>query len=499
MHKILIPIDPSDYTKAAFEYALKIDQNNKVIIDGLAIIDDLDLSKAVLTTVPLPLGNEEHLLEERRLMDDAMKKAKNELRHYKKGSKENSLNYSGKLMVGRPDLLVEEAGKYADLIITGMRNFFHFETSKTPEKTVSKIIHHTRTPIFVVPRQFKPIKKVLIAFDGSHPAVRAVHEFVKLSWYKTYNITILTSHSSKTEGDEMLNKLEEYVAAHTNSVINKLMNKNIIKMKRLAMFLISALLIAGITTSCKENNQNKIKDSVFQGYIESTQVNVTTRIPGRIEKIWVDEGDTLSEGDTVATLDARVLKAKREALLAKLKNVRVNKNRVEELYEAGAVPQQKLDEINTGYDMLMANLKALDINIDDMIIRAPMDGIVNVKVLEPNQMMPPGMPVVIETDPQGTWARFGIPETYLDQINLGDTFELQTNSKGLNLKAKVIQILPMANFATHTPTTLRDERDVRTFDVKMLILSNQMRCKPGISVYLTLKPAKKNNYSDETH
>ncbi len=267
-------------------------------------------------------------------------------------------------------------------------------------------------------------------------------------------------------------------------------------MKKIAVFFFSAMILAVVVSSCKTKKDNE-KNPVFQGYIENTQVNVTTRMPGRIEKIFVDEGDTLKEGDTVAILDTRVLKAKREALLAKLKNIEVNKQRLEELYKAGAVPQQKLDEINTGYDMLNANLKALEINIEDMTIRAPMDGIVNVKVLEPNQMMPPGMPVVIETDPKGTWARFGIPETYLDQINLGDTFELATNSKDLKLKTKVIQILPMANFATHTPTTLRDERDVRTFDVKMLILNNQMKCKPGISVYLTLKPEKAENH--ETH
>ncbi len=262
-------------------------------------------------------------------------------------------------------------------------------------------------------------------------------------------------------------------------------------MKRILIFLFSGLLTMLFTTSCKEFDKNEVKNPEFQGYIENTQVNVTTRIPGRIEKIFVDEGDTLKEGDTVATLDTRVLKAKREALLAKLKNVSVNKKRVENLYEAGAVPLQKLDEINTGYDMLRANIKALDINIDDMTIRAPMDGIVTVKVLEPNQMMPPGMPVVIETDPSGTWARFGIPETYLDQINLGDVFQLQTSNKDLSVKAKVIQIIPMADFAIHTPTTLRDQRDVRTFDVKMLILDHQLDCKPGMSVYLTLKPENK--------
>jgi len=248
-------------------------------------------------------------------------------------------------------------------------------------------------------------------------------------------------------------------------------------------------LVTVFFTSCKQEDNNA-KIPIFQGYIENTQVNVTTRMPGRLVKIWVDEGDTLQKGDTVAALDTREIKANRQALVAKLKNIKVNKTRVENLYKAGAVPQQKLDEITTGYDMLVAKLKALDIRINDMTILAPMDGIVNVKVLEPNQMMPPGMPVVIETNPQGTWARFSIPESYLDQVNLGDEFTLKTNSS-IELKAKVFQILPMADFATHTPTTLRDERDVRTFDVKMLITSNQLKCKPGMSTFLYLKPINK--------
>ncbi len=258
-------------------------------------------------------------------------------------------------------------------------------------------------------------------------------------------------------------------------------------MKNYKLF-IGVTLISFALLSCENNEIKQDKEPLFQGYIENTQVNVTTRMPGRIVKIFVDEGDTLHEGDTVATLDTRELQAHRQALVAKLNNVSANKHRLEALYAAGAIPQQKLDEINTAYSMLSDNLKAMDIKLADMTIRAPMDGIVNVKVLEPNQMMPPGMPVVIETDPQGTWARFGIPETYLSQINLGDNLTLQSNSEGLTFKGKVIQILPMASFATHTPTTTRDERDVRTFDIKVLILNHQLKCKPGMSVYLKLKP-----------
>jgi len=245
-------------------------------------------------------------------------------------------------------------------------------------------------------------------------------------------------------------------------------------------------------TSCSEKNNSKTqKVPRFMGYIENTQLNVTTRMPGRITEIYVDEGDTVKEGQKVAQLDTREIMANRKAMTAKLENIIKNKKRLENLFAAGAVPQQKVDMIETQYQVLMNKINALDTKIEDMTITSPIDAIVNVKVLEVGQMMPPGMPVVIVTDPQGTWARFSIPETYINQINLGKTFNLETNISGLTLKGKVISILPMATFATHTPTTLRDDRDIRSFDIKLKIIDNQMQCKPGMSAFLTLKPIEK--------
>ena len=258
------------------------------------------------------------------------------------------------------------------------------------------------------------------------------------------------------------------------------------------LFLITLIVIG--FASCKNTNQTT-DPTYFLGYIENTQINVTTRMPGRIAEIYVNEGDTVKQGEKVARLDMREILADRSALKAKLKNVDLNKKRIENLYTAGAVSQQKLDEINTDYEMLSDQLRALDTRVTDMTITAPVDGIVNVKVQEINQMMAPGMPVIVETDPDGTWARFNIPETYIDQLNLGDSLTLNSNIGGLKFKARIIQILPMADFATHTPTTLRDQHDVRTFDVKMRILDHSLQCKPGMSVYLSLKPVENNNIS----
>ncbi len=229
MHNILIPIDPSDYTKTAYQYVLKIASHNEITVEGLAIIDNLNLAEAVSTFVPLPLGNEEHLQQEEILMKDAKKKARKEIKNFKKLCETNGLECNSKLMVGRPDFVIEEAGKYTDLVVIGMRNFFHFETSDSPEKTVSKIIHYSQAPVLMVPKEFKSVNKVLIAFDGSNPSVKAAREFAKIAWNKTYEITLLVSHSSRSQGDEMLEKLENYLTKHTNAKIERqYSDKNII-------------------------------------------------------------------------------------------------------------------------------------------------------------------------------------------------------------------------------------------------------------------------------
>jgi RND family efflux transporter MFP subunit len=263
-------------------------------------------------------------------------------------------------------------------------------------------------------------------------------------------------------------------------------------MKTKAILMITFSLIAIILFSCVNSDNKNAEQPQFMGYIENTQVNITGRLPGKITSIYVDEGDTVKLGERIAQLDTRELDANMAALNFQLKNIVLNKSRIEHLFEAGALPQQKVDEIETSYEVLKSNILALKTKIEDMAITSPIDGIVNVKVLESGQMLSPGMAVVIVTDPDGTWARFSIPEKYLNQVNLGQKFEIKSNTPGLIYTAKVIQILPFAEFATHTPTTLRDERDVRTFDVKMKLVdapghTSIITCKPGMYIYLTLK------------
>ena len=216
------------------------------------------------------------------------------------------------------------------------------------------------------------------------------------------------------------------------------MEENVKLMAKRMLFLSFPIFMLLVGCAKKQENQY----TTFAGYVENTQVNVTTRMPGIIKKIFFDEGDYVQKGDTVAVLDKKELLANRKALVARLSNIKVNKKRVQNLFDAGAVPQQKLDEIETNYQIVYDKLLALDTKLEDMTIVSPLCGVVVTKVLEQGQMMPPGMPVVIVSDTSITYARFSIPESYFDQVSLGQKFTLGTAVKGAKKSKDEAKVIP---------------------------------------------------------
>ncbi|MBF7090404.1 efflux RND transporter periplasmic adaptor subunit [Flavobacterium sp. ALJ2] len=62
-----------------------------------------------------------------------------------------------------------------------------------------------------------------------------------------------------------------------------------------------------IFTSCK----NEKKENLIQGKIEKEQIAVVSKIPGKILKIFIKEGDIVQKGDTLAILDIPEVDAKK--------------------------------------------------------------------------------------------------------------------------------------------------------------------------------------------
>ncbi|MCF8317098.1 MAG: efflux RND transporter periplasmic adaptor subunit [Ignavibacteriales bacterium] len=77
-------------------------------------------------------------------------------------------------------------------------------------------------------------------------------------------------------------------------------------------FLIIALIFIIIPLIIYINSNSFEQQDIVSGQIESSETDISSKIPGRIRKILIAEGDVVNPGDTLAVLESAEMDAKRE-------------------------------------------------------------------------------------------------------------------------------------------------------------------------------------------
>ncbi|GHV55766.1 hemolysin secretion protein D [Bacteroidia bacterium] len=135
----------------------------------------------------------------------------------------------------------------------------------------------------------------------------------------------------------------------------------------------------------------KPKTEILQGQVETVEIRISGKVPGRILKINVKEGDRVQKGDTLVILDSPEVNAKMEQAqaaenAAQAQNAKAEKGtrseqiaaaqalwnkakagldiaeksyrRVQNLYDEGVVSAQKRDEAEANYQAMKATERA---------------------------------------------------------------------------------------------------------------------------------------------
>lgn len=171
---------------------------------------------------------------------------------------------------------------------------------------------------------------------------------------------------------------------------------------------IIALLIGGAFSYNYYQNttQNSIKSyavgEVQKGTISSVinatgtinpvnYVDVSTNIPGLLEKVLVKENQEVQKGQAIAYIDDSALKANVEAIEAMTNDRRNNYDRDEVLYSAGAISAKEYDAAKASYLASAADLRKAQKNLADATIIAPMSGTIIGTPLRPGQTISQGL------------------------------------------------------------------------------------------------------------
>ncbi|WP_047534812.1 HlyD family secretion protein [Pseudomonas sp. 11/12A] len=263
---------------------------------------------------------------------------------------------------------------------------------------------------------------------------------------------------------------------------------------------------------------------VGNGRLEATEVQIASKTPGRLAEVLVDEGDKVTKGQLLARMDTRTLEAQRnqaeaevlrarENLSAAQANVQLRQSeqllaqqelkRSQELIKHGFVSGQIVDQqqarLDTGVAAVAASraqvsavgatigaaqaqVAMLTSEIDDASLRAPIDGVVQLRMAEPGEVLGAGGRVLLLIDPSDQYMNLYLPASVTGRLAVGDDARILLDAlPDRPLPAKINFVAAKSQFTPKEVET-RDERQKLVFRVKLRLTDPGAlpQAKPGM-------------------
>jgi len=259
---------------------------------------------------------------------------------------------------------------------------------------------------------------------------------------------------------------------------------------------------------------------------------LSAQVEGRVDKVLVDVGDVVTEGEPLVVLDPRELEFEVERQRGLVRQVRAQLGigptdpppadpkqlasvqraqadlfdadqkygRAKEMFKNSLISQQQFDEVESRYQSAAASydlalqevnrLKALLISseasaglaekkLSDATIRAPFPGAVEKRSVHPGEYLRLQSPVMVLVRTDRLRARLAVPERWAGWIKDGTEADLH------------VEAFPGETFEGHisriNPTVSQDSR---TFEAETLLDNKKGELKPGFFVQASMPSEK---------
>lgn len=261
------------------------------------------------------------------------------------------------------------------------------------------------------------------------------------------------------------------------------------------IILIIAVVAAGISLAVyyiqKKDYSHVIKVS---GNIEGDNVRISFRVDGQIIELFTDEGKVVKKGDIVARLNTDELTKEKDNAAASLKAAqfdyelaKIDYQRSENLFKAGAVSAQKRDQDKTKHDASLAKVEQLKASLDLAWTRldftqlvSPLDGFILVKSSLAGEVVKAGTPIFSAIDLHDLWVTAYINEKDLGRVKLGQRSDVVTDTfPGKKYNGTVSFIASQAEFTPKFIQT-QEERVKLVYRIKVTVDNSSLELKPGM-------------------
>lgn len=245
------------------------------------------------------------------------------------------------------------------------------------------------------------------------------------------------------------------------------------------------------------------------GRIEGDHYTVASKIPGRIESLFVREGDNVEQGEVVVQIEAtQILEKVKQAqqatiateaqLMVAIKKEQqslIDAKRIRGLVKDGTVTkysseqsdlewnvaQDQVTAARASYNQAVAALAEARCILNDATIHSPASGVVMMRLIDVGEVVGAGAPLLDIVDMDRLYLKVYVPEIAIGKVRLGLPAQVYIDAYSEQYFPATVRYI--SSRAEFTPKEVQtpDERVKLVYAVKLYLDENpEYRLTPGL-------------------
>ncbi len=215
--------------------------------------------------------------------------------------------------------------------------------------------------------------------------------------------------------------------------------------------------------------------SAVGSLLAEESVIIRPEIDGRLLDLHFQEGQAVSRGAKLVTLDASEVKAQLAAAEAQVRTDKQRLERTKELLDQKFISQDAYDVAKNNYERSIAVKEEIDARLAKTEIHAPFPGIVGLRLVSPGAYLKKGDDVVRLDNIASIKLDFRVPEGYVSQVKVGQQVAIRLDAfPNETFSGRIYAMEPVV-----------DER-TRTVLLRARVTNQGFKLKPGMFVRVGL-------------
>ncbi len=211
---ILVPLDGSEHSRAALDYAIWMAEKFDGTVFGQHVIDTISIEGTFFHDISGSLGFEPYLDFSTKMREALEERGKTILQEFAERCQQRGLRHEAFLDMGIIPNEICERSKVADLVVLGHRGINEGFSTGLLGNTAESVTRKCPRPVFVSTKKFKPIERPLLAYDGSQRASSAMESAAELCTRLKLPLIVLHVPKEEKAAESVLQQAKSYLGSY---------------------------------------------------------------------------------------------------------------------------------------------------------------------------------------------------------------------------------------------------------------------------------------------